>query len=204
MRYIIIALLSLVSMTAIAHQPDISTTMLVEKEDGQWMVVLRASLTAFQHEVRYTYGEDSYKSPEAFHELVKAHLRKHVNIQFNSLPTCTFGQIDVKLGHETSVTMELIGAASNVSDLKVKNSAFMDIHKNQSALIVLKEGFLKSQFIMTNDNDHTIQLKAENNEFISIGNEIDESINLSTSFMIIGTIGILFIGFALYILRIKR
>ena len=39
-------------MSAKAHQADVSTTMLVEKEDNSWVLQISASLTAFQHEIQ--------------------------------------------------------------------------------------------------------------------------------------------------------
>lgn len=35
------------SFTISEHQPEISNTMLVEREDGTWVLQIRAALTAF-------------------------------------------------------------------------------------------------------------------------------------------------------------
>ena len=57
-----------------AHQPDQSSTMLVEKGEGVWILQVRAALTAFEYEVHHTFGTESYKTPEEFNELVLTHL----------------------------------------------------------------------------------------------------------------------------------
>jgi len=42
--------------------------------------------------------------------------------------------------------------------LSLKNQSFEDIDRNQSALIVVKEGFPKRQFMMNAENGHRVKL----------------------------------------------
>ncbi len=51
-KYILLFVAVLFSMAGFAHNPDVSTIMLVEKENNSWVVQISASLTAFQQEIR--------------------------------------------------------------------------------------------------------------------------------------------------------
>lgn len=161
-RYLIILGFLFVSLQGQAHQPDISTTMLVEQGD-QWLLQVRASLSAFQHEVRTHFEE--YKTPEAFEQMVVEHLKNNLSIRIDGKEVSILENAHVQLGHETSVVFELSGVPQNFSEISVKNSSFKDINHNQSALIVLKNGFEKKQFILNEANGHLADLEVEGNSF---------------------------------------
>lgn len=161
-RYLIILGFLFVSITSQAHQPDISTTMLVE-QGGQWLLQARASLTAFQYEVRTHFEE--YKTPEEFEQMAVEHLKKNISIRIDGKEVQILENAHVQLGHETSVVFELSGVPQNFSEISVKNSSFKDINRSQSALIVLKNGFEKKQFILNEANGHLADLQVEWNSF---------------------------------------
>lgn len=142
-----------------AHQPDISTTMLVERGEGQWLLQINASLTAFQYEVRAYFGEDAYASPEEFQELVLLLTRERVLVQINDGSDLELRGGEVKLGHATTVVFQLEGVPERIDDLRVTNRSFANIHRNQSALVFLKQGYDNEQYILNNDNDHTVNLE---------------------------------------------
>lgn len=148
------------------HQPDVSSTMLIEQPDGSWLLQVRASLTAFQYEVRNKYGEDSYDTPEKFQELVSQHLAEQLTVFFNQKDTAVLQNAYVKLGHETNVVFEVLGVPKIIKSLSVQNSSFQNIHRNQSALLVLKKGFPKEQYILNNSNQHTIELLVDGSQFV--------------------------------------
>ena len=50
-KYILIYIVGLFSLLGYSHNPDASTTMLVEKENNIWVLQISSSLTAFQQEV---------------------------------------------------------------------------------------------------------------------------------------------------------
>lgn len=154
----------LVAMTAKAHQADVSTTMLVEKENGTWVLQVNASLTAFQQEIRTHFSETPYKTSEEFQQMVIEHLKNNIQISFNDTDI-TFGKGAVKLGHETRVVFEVFGIPSDIESALVKNSAFKDISRNKSTLIVLKEGFNKDFFVLNKDNNHVLNLYVEGSTF---------------------------------------
>lgn len=162
-----------------AHQADISSTMIVERNDGTYMVELRTALTAFEYAVHAHYGEFTYDSPEAFKNLVVKHVTENVSIyvddNYISLENGT-----VKLGHETYVFFELNGIPKSFESISIQNSSFKDIHRNQSALIILKKGVVKEQFVLSEKNDHQISFQIFNSKFIpQIQNSITTKSNLS-------------------------
>lgn len=151
-------------MSAKAHQADVSTTMLVEKEDNSWVLQISASLTAFQHEVQTHFSETPYQSPEEFQVMVLEHVKNNLRIRFNEMDI-TFGKGIVQLGHETKVVFEIFGIPRDIQTVQIKNTAFQDIHKNQSALVLLKKHFNKEHFVLNGANNHTLKLYVEGETF---------------------------------------
>lgn len=156
----------LVTLTAHAHQPDVSTTMLVEQENKTWILQISASLTGFQQEIRTHFADTPYNTPEEFQEMVLEHIKNNLTITFNDGQDIRLSEGRVILGHETKVVFEVFGVPSDFKSVLVKNSAFKDIHHNQSALVLLKEGFNKEHFVLNDDNNHTLKLVANNHQFV--------------------------------------
>ncbi len=159
--------LLLITLNVKAHQADVSTTMLVEKENGTWVLQISASLTAFQQEIRTHFSETPYKTPEEFQQMVLEHIQNNLHISFNDTDV-SFGKGVVKLGHETKVVFEVFSIPSEITSVLVKNSAFKEIHRNQSALMLFKKGYTKEQFVLNNANNHTLALQVNGNEFVEI------------------------------------
>ncbi len=176
MRSIVIIGALLCSLLADAHQAEISTTMLVEQASGEWIVQLRSSLTAFQHEVKTRFPDKPYGSPEEFEEQVIVHLRSNLFISFNNEDAVSFDNAFVKLGHETNAVLQLNNVPDSIWAVSVTNTSFKDINRDQSALIVLKKDFLKEQFVLNEANDRTAELVAVGNKFIlKKGEPVSES-----------------------------
>lgn len=180
-------------MTVKAHQADVSTTMLVERENNTWVLQISASLTAFQQEIQTHFFETPYKTPEEFQQMVLEHLKNNLFINFNG-KNISFGNGVVLLGHETKVVFEVFGIPSDVQTVEIKNAAFQDINKNKSSLVLLKKGFNKEHFILNNANNHTLQLYVEGTTFKILKHETSNN-----SFSYLGWIvgGILFLAVAL-------
>ncbi|WP_036154471.1 hypothetical protein [Maribacter forsetii] len=191
-KYISVCIVVLCSMLGYAHNPDISTTMLVEKGDGTWILQISSSLTAFQQEVRTHFTETPYNSPEEFQQMVLEHIKNNLEISYNNGSKINFGQGIVKLGHETKVVFEVFGIPSNLQSLQVTNTTFKDIGRSQSALFLFKDGFQKDQFVLNNENGHTQELIASGNKFIE-PNEQNASFN--STFAIIIVISLLVFSF---------
>lgn len=148
-----------------AHQPDLSSTLLVEQGKNKWALQIRAALTAFEYEIKTHFGDSSYATPEEFRGLVIKHIQENTSIVFNEANAVALQNGIVKLGHETTVSFEVVGTPETIESLVVKNSSFGKIARNQSAFIVFKEGFSKDQFTLNNDNKHTVELKVSDSKF---------------------------------------
>lgn len=153
-----------ITLTAKAHQADVSTTMLVERENNTWVLQISSSLTAFQQEIQTNFSETPYRTPEEFQQMVLEHIKNNVHIRFNG-KDITFGKGVVKLGHETKVVFEVFGIPSEIKSAHIENTAFKDISRSQSAIFLLKEGFIKKQFVLNEANNHKLILYVEGNTF---------------------------------------
>lgn len=152
--------------TIIAHSVDISSTILSEQKDNQWVLQVRGALAGIEYEVKERFGENSFSTPEEFRALVLEYMQEHISIQFNGENKAVLKNGIVRLGHETNVVFQVIGLPETINSLLIKNSSFKDISRNQSALIIFKEGFAKKQFLLNSENEHTVALNAENHMFV--------------------------------------
>jgi LPXTG-motif cell wall-anchored protein len=200
-KNIILIILSVlcISWGVKAHQPDLSSTILVEQADDKWVLQVRAALTAFEYEIEEHFGVSSYTSPEEFNELVIAHVQENLSILINNAGSIKFQNGMVKLGHETSVTFEVLGIPETIESLNIRNESFSNIPRNQSALIVLKEGFSKEQFSLNSNNNHSVKLVVGDAKFDLLTPEPGETQN---SYLII--LGVLFTLSILYFALKKR
>lgn len=193
--------LSIVSIQA--HQADISSTVLMEQEDGNWLLQIKSPLTAFEYEIKQHYGEEAFATAEEFQELVLNYLKKNISIQINEGATATLQNGFVKLGHESNVIFQVTGIPNTINSVAVKNSSFADIHRNQSALLVLKKGFSKNQFILNNANQHSVNLIVQDSNFVIVSDE-KISQNYSTFFPLAGLLILVSGIFAYYRNRQKN
>lgn len=197
LRGIILCCCVFFSFIAKAHQPDISTTMLVEKDSNQWILQINGALTGFQYAIKAHYGDSAYDSPEAFQDLVLAHLKENLNICINDKETVSFKNGFVQLGHETKVGFEVIGIPKEIKSIQFKNSSFKDIYHNQSALVILKKGVESNQFLLNNENQHELKLVRTGNQF----KLVDEATKNSS--YIIGILILLGLTIGFYVLNKK-
>ena len=123
-----------ISWSAQAHQPDVSSTMLIDQGENKWVLQVRAAMTAFEYEVEQHFGKDAFATPEEFRDLVIKHVQENMFIKFNNMDEVVLKNGNVKLGHETSVVFEIEGTPETVNNLTVKNSSFSKIYHNQSGL----------------------------------------------------------------------
>lgn len=156
----------LVTSPLFAHQPDISSTMLIEKGSGQWVLQVRSAMTAYEYEIKYNDSNNKYSSPEEFQQLVIDHIKANVKLSFNG-EDLILEDGQVKLGHETSVVFRIQGAFDSVQEIEIKQSTFSKINKNRSAFIVMKDGLKPQQFVLDDKNDHSTILYLENGKFES-------------------------------------
>ena len=167
-RVFIILMLSMLffSFNKIEHDPLYASTILIEQEDGSWVLQIHSALTAFEHEVHTNYGKDSYKTPEEFNNLVLQHVLKNLSIKIDGKKTVSFKNGYVKLGHEASAVFEVDGIPKKVKKVLFANSSFKNVHNNQNTLMILKKGFKKQNFLLNDSNQHSVELKVSKDQFV--------------------------------------
>ncbi|MFK7922194.1 MAG: DUF6702 family protein [Bacteroidia bacterium] len=180
-----------------AHQPDISSTMLIEPENKTWSLVVRASLSAFEQEIKYHYPDQAYETPKEFEQLIIKHLQANLGLFANQNDTIKLQNAFVKLGHETNVVFEVVGLPPTINPLAIQNTSFKEIHHNQSALLVLKKDFEQAQFMLNNTNEHRADLVVEDAKFALL----EAPQQTSWSFLLKGLVGLLIIGFSLVVFK---
>jgi len=183
-----------------AHQADVSSTVLAEQGENQWILQIRGALTGFEYVIHSKFGKDSYTTPEGFQELVLKHVKENISIQFDDKNEVELKNGIVKLGHETNVIFEVGGIPENFTNVKFKNSSFKDIARNQSALIILKKGFKQKQFVLNNKNQHTANLEVKDSQLVLLNPEtatasVSAIPNLYIGIAVLGIAGILLLLF---------
>ncbi len=158
MRFLILCLL-FTANASMAHQPDLSTTMLFQRPDGNWMLQITSSLSAFQEAIKVRFPDKTYSDAQEFQKLVLAHLRENLFFCVNNDDTLQLGNAFVKMGHETSVVFEVSAVPEQISTLEAQNCSFRYIHGNQSVLILNKEGLSMKHILLNNDNAHRAHLR---------------------------------------------
>ncbi|WP_273566128.1 hypothetical protein [Maribacter halichondriae] len=189
-KQLLVSIIGLFSLASFAHNPDASTTMLVEKENNVWVLQISTSLTAFQQEIRTHYAETPYKSPEEFQKMVLEHINNNFHLSFNGGENITLDKGLVKLGHETKVVFEVLGIPSDIQSVRIKNTSFKDISRNQNAFMLFKEGFNKEQFVLNNANDHTLTLEVNGKKFVEASKSKASFFSPYFGLVFIGLLGI--------------
>lgn len=193
-KYVLLLVAFGYTIAGFAHNPNVSTTMLVERENNNWVLQISASLTAFQQEIRTHFAETPYQTPEVFQQMVLEHLKNNLHISFNGGEAISLGNGTVKLGHETMVVFEVFGIPSEINSVLVTNDAFKDIHQSQSALFLLKEGFSKEHFVLNNDDGHTLSLAVNGNEFVEVGKNEAGIVAAGAGMVLVGVAAIVILG----------
>lgn len=74
----------------------------------------------------------------------------------------------MQLGHETKVLFTLTKVPSNLETIDLTNTLFKNIYNSKSALLILKEDFKKTKFVLNKDNNYSLSLSVTEDEFIDI------------------------------------
>ncbi len=165
-RAIVILLLLFIRVgSTSAHQPDLSTFMLYEKEDGKCYLQIYSSLAAFEGEIDYKFSKNSYKTAEEFKALVGKHFLNNTLIILNQQDTLKLSNPQVILGHETKLLLEVSGFPKNIQTLYLSNKAFADTPNHQSIVMMLKKGLPNQQYILNKENQNEIHLMMENGKW---------------------------------------
>lgn len=200
-RIILISLsLTLLSWGVNAHSPDLSSTILSKQGENKWILQVRAALTAYEYEVHLHFGVETYSTPEEFQELVLQHVKENLSIQFGDNQKVILKNGIVKLGHETNAIFEVVGVPEYFHNIIFTNSSFKNISRNQSALIIFKEGLDKKQFTLNNANQHTANLGIKEGAFVLLNSSDYQTSTMGTpgQYLWVGLLGCL-LGFLMFL-----
>ncbi len=180
-----------------AHNPDFSSIIISKTENGQIVIQLNSSLTAFQQEVNYVNGEGAYASPEEFQDLVLQLFESRFAIVLNENITLQFKNSQVFLGHETKIVSELIGLPEEINHIYLKNELFKDLYNSQSVVVFLLDRFPKEKFTLQRDNQHELNLTLKEGKWEAPIDKRDNTPLKYLPFLITLIIG----GFLLFVSR---
>jgi len=189
-KLIIVLSFGFISLASFAHQPEISSTVLVEKADNVWLLQVSAPLTAFQQEIKTHFAETPYTTPEEFQQMVLEHIKNNLQINVNNTNHVTLTKGRVTLGHETKVIFKVLGISSNLHSVEVTNTAFKDVYNSKSTLVVLKENFKQNKFSLNNANHHSLRLMVVDNEFMEIVEQKASLFSPTVFFFLMSMLGI--------------
>jgi len=170
-RYLSLAMLLFCFRAGWAHQPDLSSLMIYE-QNGKSILLIKSSLTAFEQEIVYLYGKDSYKTPQEFQQLVTKHFQKNCLITIND-ETIQFVSPQVILGHETTVVAELANRPKTIKSVYLKNTMFKDMPNNICEVILTLNNLSQKQFILGSNLYLDAKLKVENGRWLVDEPKID-------------------------------
>ncbi|MBP1838613.1 hypothetical protein [Formosa algae] len=193
---LVVFVVLLLSHFAWAHSPDFSNVIISKTENGQVILQINTSLTAFQEEVNYMNGEGAYKTPEEFQNLVIAHFKANFSIVINKTDTLQFKNPKVFLGHETKLVAEVIGLPDQVNSIHLKNELFKEIYNNQSIIIFLMDPFPTEKFTLSRDNNHNLNIELKDGTWTPIVVEEAEDFNFKYVFYVVGillVLGVIFL-----------
>ncbi|QXP68030.1 hypothetical protein [Polaribacter sp. AHE13PA] len=197
-NFSILMIFLLMSNTLFAHQPDLSNIVISKTDNGQVILQVNSSLTAFQQEVNFVNGEGFYKSPEEFRNLVIKHFNSRFSMIINKKDTIQFKNPKVFLGHETKLVVEIIGLPETINSIQLKNTLFKDIYHSQSIVIFLLEQFPTQKFSLDVDNKYQINLAFKKGNWENILEE-----KMTSNFKYVGYFTILLVILAVFLV-LKR
>ena len=99
---------------------------------------------------------------------------------------------------------QIKNTTKSVDTFEITNSSFEDIARNQSALVIMKEGFKQQQFVLNNNNKHQVTLKAVSPNFILLQGKTPSIATTSYSFYFMIGSGLFTIGLVFFLLKKRK
>lgn len=187
----IILLICLHSMSIFAHNAQISTIALVQSKDNKWHLILSASLSAFQYEIKNsnpTINLDSLNA-EKFQRIILEHLRQKIDIKANG-HHAALKNARVILGHQTDVNFEVTDMPENLQTIDFQQLGFSTLRDHYCVLKIITKNGNENSFMLQKDNNYSVSLVAENNILVEKVNQ-SESNFLIYLLVLLGIIGLI-------------
>ncbi len=187
----IILLICLHSVGIFAHNAQISTIALVQSKDSKWHLILSASLSAFQYEIKNsnpTINLDSLNA-EKFQRIILEHLRQKIDIEANGRQA-TLKNARVILGHQTDINFEVTNMPENLQTIDFQQLGFSTLRDHYCVLKIIAKNGNENSFMLQKDNNYSVSLVAENNILVEKINQ-NESNFLIYLLVVLGIIGLI-------------
>jgi len=184
----------------LAHNPDVSNCIISKTEKGQIILQINSSLTAFKQEVVFRNGEESYKSPEEFRNLVLNYFNSSFSIVINDKDTLQFKNPKVFLGHETKLVAEITGLPKDIHTIHLKNELFKNIYKNQSIVLFLLAKLPTEKYTLSSANHHQITIQFNNGNWTELEKAEKKSLLGFIPYLII----VILASFLIYLIRKRK
>ncbi len=186
----IILLICLHSMSIFAHNAQISTIALVQSKDSKWHLILSASLSAFQYEIKNSNSSINIDSlnAEKFQRIILEHLRQKIDIKANG-HQATLKNARVILGHQTDINFEVTDMPENLQTVDFQQLGFATLRDHYCVLKIITKSGIESSFMLQKDNNYSVSLVAENNVLVEKVNQ-SESNFLIYLLVVLGIIGL--------------
>ncbi len=167
-----------------AHKPYLSNLLIYEQNEKK-LLLIKSSLTVIELEIKYNYKNHSCKTPLEFIKLIEIHFHKNCFITIND-KIIKYKNLQVILGHETSILAELIDVPNKINSILVQNTFFKDMPNYKCEVMFSASNFPKKQCVIENSNNKAINLLYKDNQWTYI--EKDNFLLIYIVFLIIITI----------------
>lgn len=189
----IILLIGLHSVGVFAHNAQISTIALVQSKDSKWHLILSASLTAFQYEIKNSNTSinlDSLKA-EKFQRAILEHLRQKIDIKANG-NHATLKNARVILGHQTDINFEVTDMPENLQTVDFQQLGFATLRDHYCVLKIITKMGNESSFMLQKDNNYSVALVEESNVLVE---KVNQSESNFLFYFILGLVVLIFMYF---------
>lgn len=196
-KAVLFSIIFIHSIYLYAHNAQLSTVALVQGKDSKWHLILSASLTAYQIELKNNIPSLNLDSLNAdrFQDLLLKHLRSKIKIVANGDYQGILENGRVILGHQTDINFEVSGMPQKLQLLDFQQLGFETLIDHYCIFKIISLENEPGSFILQKDNKYNVVLKETNHVFMQ--QTINNSL-YSTKTIGIGFFSLL-IGFLFFI-----
>lgn len=201
-KLLILSLLIGMTLSIRAHNPQISTLVLVQQPNKQWHLMVGSSLSAFQYALqsKELLNPSDTIQASTFQALLLNYLRDHIQLSLNDGQPLKLTNGMMIVNHQTDVRFDVPGMPQHLQSLVISQQSFVDLKHHYCLLKISPYGGTSSQFILQHNNHFTVSLRAEGNHLTAVS---PPSNQYGIQRIALGS-GIALLGLFLYTQRKKR
>ncbi|MDN5565799.1 MAG: hypothetical protein L0G25_03270, partial [Psychrobacter sp.] len=151
--YLAVLGLSLTSVNAAAHDPNVATLVMSKTASGDYLVQLNSALTGVEAQIDQTYSKEAYQTVEQFQSLAREHFMNSLTLFINDKPI-TLANPRVQLGHGTQFIAEAQNIPETIQSIELTDTFFKDLHGNKMTVIFMSDQFPATTYVLNNKNNH--------------------------------------------------